>query len=417
MTPGGRLAAAIEIAERLGRESLAADRALLEWGRSHRFAGAKDRRAIAELLYGFLRDQGALRWRLGDQASPRLLVIAAAGPDATALCTGTGHDPAPLSADDLTALTRDPGAPPDWAVHNYPEWLDALLKERFGADFAAAMAALNARAPVDLRINRLKGSRDDIAARLADAGIAAAPTTRSPLGLRLAGHDRLDDHPLYRDGFIEPQDEAAQLCTLLVGAARGMQVVDLCAGAGGKTLGLAADMANTGQIYAADRDGRRLERLMQRAQRAGARNIQTHRLTGPDDPWAVELAGRADRVLVDAPCSGTGTWRRNPESRWRLSPDQVARYQATQDQLLDQGAALVRPGGRLIYATCSLLTAENEQRVADFLARHSDFAVLPVPTLWSADWGPCPTDAPMLALSPHAHGTDGFFVAVLARRA
>lgn len=423
MTPGARLAAAIELYQAITDGRDPADRLLTNWARKHRYAGSKDRRAVAELVYGTLRRAEALAWRLARQgaaATPRLMVLAASGLTPAELTLRADDRFAPAGPDDaeaaaLTALAGPaPAEMPDWAVAGYPAWLDASLRRRFGDRTAAEMAAMAGRAPVDLRANTLKTTRDSALAQLAAEGISARPTARSPLGLRLDAHDRLDEMALVREGLVEPQDEAAQLCALLVAAEPGMQVVDYCAGAGGKSLALAAQMRNKGQVYALDRDPRRLQRLVPRAQRAGARNIQARPIRA-DDPWARELAGRCDRVLVDAPCSGTGTWRRNPEARFRLTPDMLASHLRRQDQVLRDAADLVRPGGRLIYATCSLLPEENEDRVAAFLNDHPDFAVLPIGRLWDAAWGPCPGE-PYLTLSPAAHDTDGFFTAVLTRQ-
>jgi len=423
MTPGARLSAAIELYQAITDGRDPADRLLTNWARKHRYAGSKDRRAVADLVYGTLRRAEALSWRLARQnaaATPRLMVLAASGlavSDLAAYASERFSPPAPDAAEAaaLTALADPaPADMPDWAVAGYPCWLDASLRRRFGDRTATEMAAMAGRAPVDLRANLLKTTRDAALAQLAAKGIAARPTARSPHGLRLDAHDRLDELALLREGLVEPQDEAAQLCALLVGAEPGMQVVDYCAGAGGKALALAALMRNKGQVYALDRDPRRLQRLGPRAQRAGARNIQARPIKA-DDPWLAELAGRCDRVLVDAPCSGTGTWRRNPEARFRLTPDMLAAHTRRQDQVLRDAADLVRPGGRLVYATCSLLPEENEDRVAAFLADHPDFAVLPIARIWDDAWGPCPGD-PYLALSPASHDTDGFFTAVLTRQ-
>ncbi len=423
MTPGARLSAAIELYQAITDGRDPADRLLTNWARKHRYAGSKDRRAVADLVYGTLRRAEALSWRLARQnaaATPRLMVLAASGlavSDLAAYASERFSPPAPDAAEAaaLTALADPaPADMPDWAVAGYPCWLDASLRRRFGDRTATEMAAMAGRAPVDLRANLLKTTRDAALAQLAAEGIAAKPTARSPHGLRLDAHDRLDEMALLREGLVEPQDEAAQLCALLVGAEPGMQVVDYCAGAGGKALALAALMRNKGQVYALDRDPRRLQRLGPRAQRAGARNIQARPIKA-DDPWLAELAGRCDRVLVDAPCSGTGTWRRNPEARFRLTPDMLAAHTRRQDQVLRDAADLVRPGGRLVYATCSLLPEENEDRVAAFLADHPDFAVLPIARIWDDAWGPCPGD-PYLTLSPASHDTDGFFTAVLTRQ-
>lgn len=345
-----------------------------------------------------------------------IVVRAMTVPDIAALCAG-GFAPAPLSdaeraaLDHFAALERPA---PNWVTGAYPEWLEPELARAFGDRFAVEMAALQGRAPVDVRVNRLKGNREDALRALAAVGIAAEPTPLSPLGLRLGGRPKLEETAVFRSGLVEPQDEGSQIVTLLVAAAPGMQVVDLCAGAGGKTLGLAAEMGNSGQIYAADSDAARLARMKPRLLRAGVRNVQTPR--GRDGAWFAALEGRADRVLVDAPCSGLGAWRRRPESRLRLTPETLAEDCARQLDLLRWGARLVKPGGRLIYATCSLLPAENDDIVAAFLQAGSGFRVLPVAEVWAEAIGTdCPVETPFLLLTPARHGTDGFFVAVLRR--
>jgi 16S rRNA (cytosine967-C5)-methyltransferase len=424
MTPAARLAAAGELVAAVTEGSAAADRQIDAWFRRRRFAGSGDRRAITALVYETLRRQGELRWRLGGEATPRLLAFAASGLAAgeiEAACSGGGYAPAPLSPAERAALSRLERAPaaqaPDWARGNFPAWLEPALRKRFGDGLAAQAAALNRRAAVDLRVNTLKADRDAVLRQFADTGITAAPTPYSPVGVRLAGRERLGSHPLLAQGLVEPQDEAAQVAGLLVGAQPGGLVVDYCAGAGGKSLGMAAAMKNRGRIVALDRDAGRLAKLAPRARRAKANIVQTH-VVADADPWLARYAGKADRVLVDAPCSGSGTWRRNPEAAWRLTPEILARHLAQQAKLLDGAAALLKPGGRLAYATCSLLPDEDEGQVEAFLARHGDFAPLDVRAVWTETiGGACPFAGPYAVFTPLDHGTDGFFVAVLERRA
>ena len=431
MKPAARLQAAIELFDRVADGTGAADRIIAEWFRSRRYAGSKDRRAVTEAVYAALRRRGELAWRVRQAgldsdgaAGRRLAVLAASGhslDEIAGLCDGSRFGPPPLVDNEravLAELLQPPPADlPDPVRYNYPDWLDGSLRARFGSELPAALAALDQRAPVDVRINSLKCDRAAAQAKLAAGDIHAVPTPMSPIGLRLAGRPRLDEHDLVRAGWIEPQDEASQIASLLVAAAPEMQVVDYCAGAGGKTLALAAVMGNRGQIYACDRDKRKLDRLMRRVQRAGARNVQVHALSA-DDGWAAGMSGRADRVLVDAPCSGTGTWRRNPEARWKLTPALLAEQIERQRRVLDAAAPLVRPGGRLVYVTCSVLREEDEDQASAFLARHPDFRALPAPEVWpSAVGGTCPTRETCLVLLPHRHGTDGFFVAVFERGA
>ncbi|MEJ0068121.1 MAG: RsmB/NOP family class I SAM-dependent RNA methyltransferase [Pseudomonadota bacterium] len=296
----------------------------------------------------------------------------------------------------------------------YPAWLEATL----GAVPEAELRALNAPAPLDLRVNQLATSREQALAGLTAVGITASPTRFSPLGLRVVGRPSLSHQPIFQDGWVEVQDEGSQLVALLADARPGQAVIDLCAGAGGKTLALAAAMGNKGRLIACDVSAKRLERAVKRLRRAGVHNVE-RRTLGPDaQAWLKRQAGRFDRVLVDAPCSGTGTWRRNPDMKWRIGPTDIDELCVIQNEVLDRAARLVKPGGRLIYATCSLLAAENEQAIDGFLARHGEFQVLPVAGVWASLLaGDCPVDGPYLRLSPARHGTDGFFAAILLRAA
>ncbi len=428
MTPAARVQAAIDLLNEIESGPSAADRTVAAFFKARRYAGAKDRGAITDLVYAVLRRQGELRWRLGGPTDGRGLLlahlaladadVATDGPEA--VFTGDRYAPAPLDAEEralVAGLRRNRDAvPPEAARVNIPDWLWPDLTRRFGADVDPECRALNERAPVDLRVNTLKTTREAVLKRLADDGIEAVPGLWSPTCVRLAGRPALAAHPLMRDGHVEPQDEGSQIVALLTAAERQQQVVDLCAGAGGKSLALAADMANTGQVYALDADRRRLQRLTPRLQRSGARNLQMRVIRGLDDPWLSELRGKADRVLVDAPCSGTGAWRRRPEARWRLSRAAVDADIRTQSALLDAAAALIRPGGRLIYATCSVLVQENEDQIAAFLRRVPGFELMPAPDIWRQTVGDhAPDDEDMILLTPNRHGTDGFFVAIMSR--
>lgn len=280
-------------------------------------------------------------------------------------------------------------------------------------------------APVDLRVNTLKThDRETALAALAAEGVEASVTDLSPLGLRLpAGRVNLPATKAFKDGLVEVQDEGSQLVALLTDARPGMAVVDFCAGAGGKTLGLAANMANKGRLIACDVSAGRLERSAARLKRAGAHNVTRRVLTSESDKWIKRHAKGFDRVLVDAPCTGTGTWRRNPDARWRLSPEQLDDLTSRQASILDSARRLVKPGGRLVYATCSLLPEENTNQIEAFLARWKDaegWRPLSIAEVWETAAGtPCPVDADAttLSLTPARHGTDGFFTAVLQRGA
>jgi 16S rRNA (cytosine967-C5)-methyltransferase len=340
-----------------------------------------------------------------------------------ALFTGENHAPAPLSTAErqrLQAASLDDA--PDHVRGDFPEWLAPAFAESFGAKAAAEGEALARRAPVDLRANTLKGDRAKAMSALAH--LAPSGTPFSPIGLRIEiGADgrgpALAAEPAYVKGLVEIQDEGSQLAALLSAAAPGQQVLDLCAGGGGKSLALAAMMKNQGQIYATDADGRRLMPIYDRLERAGARNIQVRAPKGARDILG-DLAGRCDLVFVDAPCSGSGAWRRNPDAKWRMRPGALAQRIKEQQETLEQAAQYVRMGGRLVYVTCSLFKAENEDRIAEFLSRRDDF--LPIEASHLARAAGLPALAAYgsklgagLRLSPLETDTDGFYIAALAR--
>ena len=427
MTPGARLQAAIELLDDIARGG-AADAASSTYFRARRYIGAKDRAAITERLYALLRARARLDWWLarleaGPEPSGRLRVLAAlmlieamSPPRVVELFDGRAYGPARLSTGEqrliaaLVGGTLDHPDQPAWVRGEFPAWLqtaDASLS-------ADELGALNRPAPLDLRVNALAGSRDQALAGLTAAGIKAEPTRLSPLGLRVVGRPALGQQAIFRDGLVEVQDEGSQLVALLADARPGQAVLDLCAGAGGKTLALAAAMRNRGRLIACDISAKRLERAVKRLRRAGVHNVERRALGPEAATWLKRQARRFDRVLVDAPCSGTGTWRRNPDMKWRIGPDDIAALRQIQDELLDRGSRLVKPGGRLIYATCSLLAAENEQAIAAFLARHPGYRAVPVGEVWASVLpGQCPVEGPYLRLSPARHGTDGFFAAIL----
>ena len=326
-----------------------------------------------------------------------------------------------MGADERAALAGVEGhtlqhpAMPDPVRLEVPDWVLPSLAARFGDGLGAELAALGEPAPLDLRVNLLKSDRDGAQAALAAEGIAAQPTPYSPWGLRVGGRPPVTTGAAFRDGIVEIQDEGSQLVAALTAAAPGMRVADWCAGAGGKTLALAMTMANQGHITACDVNPHRLDGAVRRLRRAGVHNVERH-LIEPGDKWAKRRAGAFDRVLVDAPCTGTGTWRRNPDARLRLKQTDLAELAPKQAAILGDAARLVRPGGWLVYATCSLLADENEEQVEHFLAAHPGFAVLPLARAWGLPGEP-PGAGPFLSLTPWRHGTDGFFAAVLERRA
>ena len=428
MTPAARLAAAIELLEAIDRGHGAADRVADGFFRARRYVGAKDRAAIAERAYGILRRRIELAWRLQEtDPSPRHLALAALVrqdklDDAALdeLFGGGRFGPAPLAAEEralATKLRAHRETEPDFVRGGFPAWLEPELRRRFGAELVPEMAAQQGRAPVDLRVNTLKTTREEVLRAFAADGIEAAPSRWAPHGIRLAGRARIAGHRALAEGWVEVQDEGSQLVAAIADARPGQWVLDLCAGAGGKTLALAAAMQGRGQVHALDVDRHRLAGLSPRLRRAGADNVQPRGIDGLEDPWLKKHRGRFDRVLLDVPCSGTGTWRRDPELRQRVHPERLERYRASQARLLARGADLVKPGGRLIYATCSLLPAEDEDQVEQFLAAHAGFARLAVTGIWSAVIPEsCPIAGPDLLLTPRQHATDGFYAAVLERR-
>jgi 16S rRNA (cytosine967-C5)-methyltransferase len=345
-------------------------------------------------------------------------------PDAVAaLCDGSRFAPPPLSEAELAGLKR--GIPDDAPAHikgDYPDWLGPVFAQAFGARAAAEGAALAARAPVDLRVNTLKATREKVLKAL--HRLEPAPTSHSPLGVRIVqapGPGRspnVEAEAAHGKGWFEVQDQGSQVAALMTGAGPRQQIIDLCAGAGGKTLALAALMQNTGQLYAYDSDRVRLRPIFERLKRAGARNIQV--LPAGEGEALRPLDGKMDLVVIDAPCTGSGVWRRRPDAKWRLSPEMLDARLGEQRAVLDSGAPLVKPGGRLVYVTCSVLPPENRGQVDDFLARHAEFTLVP----WRVAWEAALPSAPLpsadgsdetLLMTPLSHGTDGFFVAVLER--
>ncbi len=437
MTPAGRLQAAIEILEGLHESRMPADRFIREYFRARRYAGSKDRAAVSERVYDIFRHRAAYAWRMGHD-TPRALAIAsvlAEGGDPDTVFAGGNYAPSPLTDAERAAIAAAPLR--DAPLHvqgEYPEFLENELKRAFGNRLLEELRAMQQRAPIDLRVNTLKAGRGDVVERLRAGGFEAAATPWSPMGIRIASARGLEQTKLFAGGLFEFQDEAAQIACILCGARPGMRVLDLAAGAGGKSLALAALMDNQGQIVASDIEDARLRQIAPRAERAGATIIRPvlghHRAaavggsTASDAPLIRRSPPETgegnvlfDLVLVDAPCSGSGTWRRQPENKWRLTPQRLERLQAMQDTLLDDAAAFVRPGGGLVYATCSVFPCENGDRIQSFLRRHPDFQVRPAREAWAeSQTAPAPAGmADFFIATPLLTGTDGFFTAVLSR--
>jgi 16S rRNA (cytosine967-C5)-methyltransferase len=431
MTPSARLAAAIEVFDAIERERRPAADALKGWGLTHRFAGSGDRAAIAGLVYDALRRRASSAYLMGAD-TPRAILLGmfkrerGLSTDAIAkLADGSRYAPAVLSEGERQRLdTADLSGAPPHVAGDYPQWLDPHLAQTFGEERAEEGAALASRAPLDLRVNTLKAKRDAVAVALAD--LKPEPTRWSPWGLRIqltadAKSPTIQAEPAFLKGQVEVQDEGSQLAALFSGAQPGEQVVDLCAGAGGKTLALAAMMENKGQIYATDDDKRRLAPIHERLKRAGARNVQVRTPKSIGDELD-DLAAHIDLVLIDAPCSGTGAWRRNPDAKWRMRPGALEQRLKEQVQVLDRAVPLLKPGGRIAYVTCSVLEEENGGQIRAFLARHPEFRSRPpadiVTTLNESSSlfrHAMVAFAQGLLMTPRRTGTDGFFVSVLVR--
>ncbi|MBS0449323.1 MAG: RsmB/NOP family class I SAM-dependent RNA methyltransferase [Proteobacteria bacterium] len=419
MHPNALLELTTELLHRVLQFAKPADLVVSDFFREHRALGSRERHTLAETTYTVLRNRLLIQHLAQSgkgELERRFAILGWQGNDAF-LRAALG-DTEKQWLEQVQAIDR--GALPERLRHNLPEWLAGPLRTELGDEFWPLVESLSAGAALDLRVNTLKTKREDARAALAAAGIAAEPTPYSPLGLRVAGKPALNKLDLFKHGDIEVQDEGSQLLALLVGARRGEMVADFCAGAGGKTLAIGAEMRNTGRLYAFDTSGHRLAALKPRLARSGLSNVYPVQISHERDERIKRLAGKIDRVLVDAPCSGLGTLRRNPDLKWRQSPDSLAELTAKQAAILAGAARLVKPGGRLVYATCSLLDAENEAIAAAFSAeRAADFEVLPAAEVLRrahVEQADALVRGDYLRLWPHRHGSDGFFAAVWTRR-
>ena len=423
-----------------------ADATVSQYCREQRSLGSRERPLLADAVYALLREKPLLEWLLRKQPAPKAVLPA----PQKAPRPAKGAKPAPAPSHKARALallalrnqpgflaqaatpeelawldacrtleTNPPADQPAACRHGLPDWLAAALQAEAGDEFDALARALKEPAPLDLRVNLLKGKRAAVQQQLADAGIASEPTPYSPWGLRLQGKPALQQLPLFRDGSIEVQDEGSQLLALLLEARRNEMVVDFCAGAGGKTLAIGAQMRSTGRLYAFDNSAHRLEALQPRLQRSGLSNVHPMAIAHERDARLDRLVGKIDRVLVDAPCSGLGTLRRSPDLKWRTDEAGIAAVAELQARILASAARLVKPGGRLVYATCSLLRQENEAVAEAFTAAQRDFVPLPAAELLDRAGVQPATDlvrGDFLRLWPQRHGSDGFFAAVWQRR-
>lgn len=436
MRDGGRVAAAIEVLDAvLGRHQPVKD-ALRDWGKAHRFAGSSDRAWISGLVMDALRRRASIRDAMAED-TPRALAVGAlhlawglSSDEIAAMFADDEHAPAPLSAAEKGGFIRaDEGAPPLHVTAEIPEWLALAFKKAFGAEAGEEGAAMAGRAPVDLRINTLKTEPERAVAAVKAKLKDVVESDLVIDGLRIPETDPrakapgAEAIPAYGKGWVEVQDLGSQIAALAAGEIAGKQVLDYCAGAGGKTLALAALMENTGQVYAWDYDGRRLKAIWPRLQRAGARNVQVR--DGKEAETLGDLEGSVDCVFIDAPCTGSGTWRRRPDAKWKLKSEALKRRMAEQDEVLSKAQAYVKPGGRLVYVTCSVLPEENEERITGFLAGRDDFT--PVPASQAiASSGRLADGAKdrlsklegrhgAIQLTPRRTGTDGFYICVLEK--
>lgn len=427
MRLGGRLAAAIEVLEDIARRHRPVADALRDWGLSHRFAGGGDRAAIGNIVYDALRRRRSAGWLLGED-TPRAFGFGAllleGGRSAAALneaLEGDKFAPPPLSAAELKAVAGRhlADAPPEIRA-DMPDWCVPHFKRAFGEDWVEESAALAARPPLDLRVNTLRADREKVLAELAQTGARAGEL--APQGIRIAPiegdgrHPNVQAEPAFQKGWFEVQDEGSQIVSVLAGATPGMQVLDYCAGAGGKTLALSAAMDNRGQIFAHDAEKARLAPIFDRMRRSENRNVQV--VSKPSE--LAPLSGHMDIVLVDAPCTGTGTWRRRPDAKWRLTQRQLDARKAEQASILDAARAFVRPGGLLVYITCSVFDEENGAQTAAFRERGPDFSAVDHDALWRACFPDRPDAARIdpaggICLSPVRTGTDGFYFCAMRR--
>jgi 16S rRNA (cytosine967-C5)-methyltransferase len=458
MKDGSRLQAAIVLLEKILASASPADGIITAYFRNCRYIGSGDRRAISEMVYRILRHYQELGWYL--QGIPaektgwaRLMVLAYAHlfqklsqDQIHNLCQKSKNSgiqlsdkqkqsspshvdarddrfaPAPLSPLEAMVINEmdrlKPNTMPEWVKLNVPEWMLERLKATFGKDTFKAVQALNQAAPFDLRVNTLKTTREDVLSELNSNGFKAVPTPWSGVGVRLTDRRPLSGHELWAQGHIEVQDEGSQLLGLLTDARPGMAVLDFCAGAGGKTLTMAATMHNRGRIVATDIAAWRLDRSRERVRRAGVNNVEFRPLEEEATlQWLKRQSRRFDRVLVDAPCSGSGTWRRNPDLKRRFTESDLEELKVKQQQILVRAAPFVKPGGRLVYATCSLFIEENSDQIHTFLESNKDFSLYPVTTVWEDVLkSPCPESGDTLQLTPHTHHVDGFFIAIMERK-
>ncbi|MAI08276.1 MAG: rRNA cytosine-C5-methylase [Magnetococcales bacterium] len=427
MRYGGQVQAAIDLYNEAGRRAAPLDIVMSQYFRNRRYIGSKDKGVVAGILYGLMRRMGEVNFLIesvkGDksyrlQIFVYLLLEGASKQTIENICSGDTYAPKLLNNEEKKVLKAlDFGAlknAPDYVKLNYPKWMDWHLKQTFGDKLSDVMEAMNQQATTDIRVNTLVSSVDKVQANLKDEGFEMRRAEYSPLCLRMDERRSVFSTKAFKDGAFEMQDEGSQLIAALCRVKAGLKVTDFCAGAGGKTLALSADMGNKGTICALDINERRLKEMPKRLKRAGVNNVQTHLIASENDKWVKRHKETQDVVLVDAPCSGAGTWRRSPDSRWKLTQESLAELNEIQSSVLQSAARLVKKGGRLVYATCSVLRSENEEQVEKFLEANPSFKLQPIETVEASIQMP-EGQKDFLRLNPFEHGTDGFFVACLVK--
>ncbi|MEC8233881.1 MAG: RsmB/NOP family class I SAM-dependent RNA methyltransferase [Pseudomonadota bacterium] len=438
MRSAARLASVIEILEKVEDENLNIDHLLIRYFKQRRYAGSKDRRQIRERIYRIVRNRFKLEWWLQEvieeRYTSRLLVLSdlaffefCSQSELDEIFNGAANNPERLSQKEKEIYQALVGKDichvkmPTNVKFECPDWIFAKLEPVFGGELEKCLIGLGEEASLDLRVNALKKiTREQVQILLEKFDIKAEKTNYSPLGLRIHSRRRIDQIKPFRDGLLEIQDEGSQIISMLVDAKPGMQIADFCSGAGGKTLAMGSFMANKGRILALDTSLTRLDKAALRIKRAGLHNVERRLIGGEADPKLKRLAKKFDRVLVDAPCSGIGTWRRDPDIRQRLNRTNLEAMVQVQQKILVAAARLVRPGGRLIYATCSLLPDENEKQIENLLIKRNDYSIVSVKEIWSKldpkikKWHGMVKNK-MMRLTPHQHGTDGFFISILER--
>lgn len=427
MRYGGQVQAAIDLYNEIGRKASPADKCMATYFRNHRYIGSKDKGIISGIIYGMMRRMAEVDYLIESQKGDKsyrlrvlvyLLLDGGSKQTITNICSGDTYAPKPLNKEETRVIKGiDFGAlknAPEYVKLNFPKWLRYSLTQSFGDKLFNVMTAMNEQATTDIRVNTLKTTREALKESLRVDGVHMEETKYSPLGLRMEDRKSVFSTKAFNNGEFEMQDEGSQLIAAFTGVEPGMKVVDFCAGAGGKTLALAAKMNNKGTIHACDVNERRLGEMGKRLKRAGVNNVREKLLVTENDKWVKRNKETQDVVLIDAPCSGSGTWRRSPDSRWKLTQESLAELNEIQARVLQSASRMAKVGGRVVYATCSVLGEENEQQVEAFLKENENFKLVPAKDI-DVDIEMPAGVGDYVQLNPYDHGTDGFFIAVLER--